>query len=466
MKKYFSLLVLSVLIISCGSDSTYEEQILQYNHFVKQADSLNNLKNYANAELIASKALKITDTLSMAYLERGNAYLGLNKLDDAIDDFSEMIEIEGESSLGYKGRAIANLHSGDKDDFIDDINTYLKHYKNDVDAHELRGDYYSQSDYDNAITDYSFCINRNPGNLIFYLKRGNVYAINDQEKLSVNDYAKYINLNPGKNNDEILYKRGKLNIKSNNAKEAIKDFLMVSQSFHNPDIYNLLGDCYSTINDYNKAIINYSKFLTIVPKSFETIENRGYAYSKINDLNKARTDFKTAAKIKWEYNGFFSKYSLFILFIIIYFGIGLILLEKLKEEYDGKTFKKGYIYLFFCGLFGGHYIYTKNVFQYLLYSILIITLFWFCNYSIISFYKHSDLLWNGIITHEIGIVILYTLIILFAIDIIVLPYIIFTINENIRVSVNDDIASKREIEIHELEVSLRGLRQHLKYLKV
>ena len=76
------------MIIGCGSDLSYNEQISQYNKLVSLTDSLNEAEDFKKAVEISTQAIKITDTLSQAFIQRGKANYKLKNFDDANDDFS------------------------------------------------------------------------------------------------------------------------------------------------------------------------------------------------------------------------------------------------------------------------------------------------------------------------------------------------------------------------------------------
>lgn len=462
MKKIILFTFLTALLSSCDSKISYEQQIQQYNNYISTADSLNKIKNYKQTIIVSTKAIKITDTLSQAYLKRGDANLSLKNYDDAEDDFNDAIKIEGNKSIAYKGRAIAYYFKNEMGDFIDDIDIYLTYHGNDLYAHSLRGDYYTEDeDYEKAILDYSSCLKINPRNSIFYLKRGNAYAIDGQTNLSVIDYENYTRLNPDKNNDAILYKRAMLNFKSNNYQKALNDFYLISKSFSNSKVFELKGDCFFALKNYNNAIKNYTIFLASNPKNIDVISKRADSYFSNNDLKNSNSDYKNAASLKWKSKGFFYKYGCYILFIFSYFLIGLIAFSTVNEEYDNKKISKSYWYYFLTGLFGVHYLYINYVLRYLLYTILVFALFYLNSFNIRSFYNHYDLLWSGIVSTPYSLLLIYIILVLFVIDFLTLPYSVFSYNHNLRLSINNKISKQREIEINEMAILLE--RQNTKF---
>lgn len=466
MSKKITTIFLIALLCSCGSKTSYEEQIKQYKNFVHIADSLNKIKDYKESITASSKAIKITDTLPQAYLKRGDSYLGLKNYDKAKDDFSDVIKIEGEKSVAYKGRAIANYFIKEEDDFTEDIDIYIK-YHADPYAHLLRGDYYAKKNkYDKAILDYSICIKNNPQNSILYLKRGNVYANAGKTNLSVNDYEIYTRLNPTKNNDLVFYKRALQNLKAKNYQKAIDDFALISELSSDLKIIDLTGDCFYNLEKYKDAIKNYSAYLVKDPNNYKVLEKRATSFLAIEDLKNADKDFKNVATLKWESKGFFYKYGWFILFIITYFTLGLIIASTVKEEYDNRKISKSYWYYFLTGLFGGHYLYLHYNFRYYLHSILIFTLLFINSFNIRSFYNHYNLLSSGALSSQTSRIIIYMIIILLVIDIILLPYFVFSMNHNLRLSINNKIPKQREIEINEISILVDKQNNKFKTLKL
>lgn len=466
MKKIILLIIVATLSYSCGSDLSYEDQIKNYTSLVKQADSISLTKDNKKAEEIANKAIEITDTLGQAFLSRGYIRLKLKKWDESIDDFDKAIEIDGEKSQAYKGLAIAKLASNEEEDFLENINIYLKHHNSDIQSHELRAEYYSKNDYVKAIQDYSYIIKVAPNKSSYYLKRGNLYTLNAQENLGLQDYKSYIQLNPNKNNDEILYKRGILNLKVNKPREAVEDFLKIKNPNLRPQTFSLLGDGYYQIGNYQEAIKVYSTYIGLFPSASDIIEKRGLSYQKTGELNKARSDIKKSAILKWKSKSFLQKYWLFILYLIL-FGISYKIISIFStEEYDGKKIKKAYILFFVTGFIGGHYLYVKSYFRYTFYFTVLSVLVYNSIYSIISFHNYEYILWNDILNVDINIYMLYTIVVLFVIDLLSLSYLVYSSNQKVRFSVSKDLPEKRQQEITDLETATKQIKRNLQILDV
>lgn len=440
-----------MLLISCGSKLSYEEQISQYNSMIRTGDSLYNNKEYSKAIIRFTDAIKITDTLSTAFLKSGMTNLSMKNYDKAKDNYSDAINIDGEKSIGYKGRALANYYNIEYDDFIDDINIYITNNKFDIEAYSVRGDYYGDNeDYENASKDYSICIKNDPQNAVYYLKRGNVYAIEGKNDLSISDYEIYTKLTPNQNNDIIYFKRGNLNIKAENYERALNDFSQLSKSFSNSQIFTLKGDCFYYIQNYNEAIKNYTLYLNSNPTDSEILFKRGDSYNRIGDSLNAHRDYERAATIRWQAKGLLYKYGWYILFITLYLLSGVLIGCSMAEVYDNKKIKKGYLLYLFTGLLGGHYLYLKYYIRYVIQTILIFALGYVNAFNIRSFYDHFDTLWTTVKNTPFSLEVLYIIIFLLLIDCLFLPYYIFNYNHKLRITINEISSEKRESEINEI----------------
>lgn len=203
VRKLF-ILILSLFILSCGDDLTYEQKIKNYNFCISKADSLIQVNDYKEAIAYSNTAIEITDTLSAGFIKKGDASYELNWLDVAEENFNKAIKIEGKSSKIYKSRALLYLKMKDSD-FLDDIDTYLKSYGDDEEAHELRRDYLeSQNELDDVIEEYTRGIKNHKDSIELYVRRSEIYLKNKDYDEALNDYDKILSMRP--DSPEIIKK--------------------------------------------------------------------------------------------------------------------------------------------------------------------------------------------------------------------------------------------------------------------
>ena len=177
-----------VFFVGCKSDLSHEEQIKKYNYFISNADSLTVAGKYKDAIALSDSAMKITDTLSKSFHVKGIASSNLGMLDVAEDNFTEVINLEGDKSTAYKERALVFLKTNNSD-CLDDIDHYLENYPNDLEAHLIRRNYTEKNGkLEDAIIEYSLSINKDKYNLDLYKKRGNIYYENGDYEEALADY--------------------------------------------------------------------------------------------------------------------------------------------------------------------------------------------------------------------------------------------------------------------------------------
>ena len=224
MKFYYRkiLFIVALFFMSCGSDKSYDQQIKEYNYYTKMADSLNKVKKFKESFKYSNAAIAITDTLSKAFYTKGISFFELNYLEDAEENFNEVIEIEGDGSVAFKNRALVHLKNNDSD-FLDDMNNYLKFFPEDEEAHQYRREYFeNEEDYDNAIEEYDLAIEKHKDSLGLYIKRSNLLYLNGDLDEAIKGYESVLVLNP--NNQVALVKKRNL-LKEINKKDNLLIFV-------------------------------------------------------------------------------------------------------------------------------------------------------------------------------------------------------------------------------------------------
>lgn len=191
--------------MSCGDGLTYEQKIKKYNFYISKTDSLIQIKDYKKAVAYSNSAIEISDTLPAGFIRKGFASFELNWLDVAEENFDKAIKIEGKQSEVYKLRALVHLKNNDSD-FLNDINVYLENHPDDVEAIELRRNYYEEkNDLKSAIKEYSTAIIIDPNNGDLILKRAELFLKNGNWDEAMQDYETILKLDP--HNDFVLDKK-------------------------------------------------------------------------------------------------------------------------------------------------------------------------------------------------------------------------------------------------------------------
>ncbi len=209
LKKIIFLSLIFVLLIPVGcSDMTDAEKLEKYKYHISQSESLVDNRQFSIAISHTDSAISITDTLSAAFYVRGAAYFGQGKYKAAKEDFTEVIDIDGEKSKAYKYRALSYLKLNDSD-FLDDIEQYLKNYPSDEYARNQRIDYYvAHKEYNKAIKDYEFLLSRDKGNLNLQKKLSDLRYKNGDLSEALSHYDNILKTSP--QDAEVLKKKQEL----------------------------------------------------------------------------------------------------------------------------------------------------------------------------------------------------------------------------------------------------------------
>ena len=219
---------------------------------------------YQNAIDSATQAIKLDNTLAVAYNIRGNAYYSLGQYERAIEDCNKALELNPKNDMAYNNRG---------------------------------GAYALLGQYKRAIEDYNKAIELNPKNDKAYNNRGNIYAELGQNEKAIQDFNKAIEINPKLS--EAYYNRGNAYYDLKQNERAIQDYNKAIEL--NPKdymAYNNRGVAYNMLKQYKQAIADFTKAIELNPTYVKTYRNRGDCYKALGDKARAEADYKKAEQLK------------------------------------------------------------------------------------------------------------------------------------------------------------------------
>ena len=168
--------------------------------------------------------------------------------------------------------------------------------------------FYERMEYDRSIESYDKVLELAPygkDNNIVYYNRGMSYFKNRQYDKSIYDFTKALQTTPGMDKNlkfNILEFRGNSYQKSREFDHAIKDYSDAIQLIPRHDdvkfIHSSRGWSWYSIGDYDKAIDDFSKAITIDRGLADAFYGRASVWFKKEDFQRALTDAKEAAKLK------------------------------------------------------------------------------------------------------------------------------------------------------------------------
>jgi tetratricopeptide (TPR) repeat protein len=214
---------------------------------------------------------KYPDNIFKSYANRGLAYSSLEQWNNAIDDFTRVIEMNPKYDWGYIDRGVAYQHASQWEKSVDDFSRAIEINPGAFDAYAGRSVSYGVlGQPDKAIADFSTTIQMNPKYSKGYSNRGLTYAnLGDLDK-AIADYSKAIELEPGYKdawfNRSIAY--GKLN----QWDKAIADGLKAIQlDPENAGLYDKVGYFYLGKGDLDHGEEEFRKSLDLDSRSFDAL---------------------------------------------------------------------------------------------------------------------------------------------------------------------------------------------------
>jgi tetratricopeptide (TPR) repeat protein len=138
-----------------------------------------------------------TEDLANQYFYEGLARAKAGDLEQAIQDFTKVIELEPAAADAYYNRGLACAEMGDIRQAILDYTKAIQLDLNAADAFSNRGRAYAQlGDLEQAIRDFSQAIVLDPGQAGNYHNRGHAYAFYGELELAIIDLERYLDLAP------------------------------------------------------------------------------------------------------------------------------------------------------------------------------------------------------------------------------------------------------------------------------
>ncbi|MFH1051184.1 MAG: tetratricopeptide repeat protein [bacterium] len=220
-------------------------------------------KEYKDAIISFSEAIKIKKDMKEAYLMRGIAFLNIEDAEASLKDFSSYIQLDSTNPDVFNYRGLSKSYRQDVLGAIEDFKKAVALDSNFSQAYlNLGSAYLAEEDYDNGLT----CLNKvvkldkkNPEN---YFIRGTLFYLTKKYEDAIADFSKSIELG-----------------------------LKISKTYYNR------ANSYYKVGKYKEAISDFTNLLKLNPKDREALNNRAIAYDKAGMKDLAAIDRLTIAEI-------------------------------------------------------------------------------------------------------------------------------------------------------------------------
>ncbi|BAY07878.1 serine/threonine-protein kinase [Calothrix sp. NIES-2098] len=221
----------------------------------------------------------------------------VEKYQEAVRDFTQVIEINPKNALAYNRRADAFYRLGDYQKAQLDSSKAIELNPQDANAYYDRGfSNYELGKYQEAIADYTRAIKLNAKNPYSYYGRGLARAKLKDYQGAMADFNRAIALKS--KYTEAYLQRGILYRRLHNKQAAIRDFdTALEINSHDAQAYYQRGLTQFTYNQNQAAIQDYSRAIDLDPKYIEAYLNRGDAYSDMGKNLEATEDYNLVLQL-------------------------------------------------------------------------------------------------------------------------------------------------------------------------
>jgi tetratricopeptide (TPR) repeat protein len=236
------------------------------------------------------------------YCERGNDYIERGKYDEAIGEFNKEILCNPKNSYAYLCRSEAYAGIGRNDEAIVDCGTAIQIVPDYFAAYRRRGGIYVKiGRFDEAIRDCSQAIEWDSEDALSYCYRGLAYTKIENYSRAVADYNKAVELDHYSSKkvqkireelENALWPSSKEPDPDTDATE-IEDSDTFSQDIEK-DYYACFERGIAYAEHYDKAIVEYTKAIQLMPRISLAYDLRGDAYVEAKRYDEAIRDYSTA----------------------------------------------------------------------------------------------------------------------------------------------------------------------------
>ena len=257
------------------------------------------------------------------YYQRGNAYYNISTYDNAISDYSRVLEIQPNNFSALLNRGALKRKNGDIDGALKDYNLAISISPNDSDAYRNRGiaretigdlegaqlDWIQASRLgDNEAQRWVVPLSSKPIEDISLLSLVRMHSTPLPMGLEPSNIQQNIQNNPKQINTKLLvaiksdpsnplllYRRGNEFIRIGRYDLAIIDFSdVLKRAANNTKALFNRAVAKRQIGDLNGALLDYNKVIQISPNDHEAYRNRGILFQILGSISSACADWGIA----------------------------------------------------------------------------------------------------------------------------------------------------------------------------
>jgi len=193
-----------------------------------EGNKLFDKKNYQDAILKYTEALKLNPNSSAAYYNRGITYQNLKNYSKAIEDYNEAIKFSGSNLDAYNNLGTIYTNLKKYDEAVATFSKIISLKSDYATAYLNRGAvFYYLKNYSQSLKDFNKAIELGLNTYSAYGNRGIVLTKLEEYQKAVKDLNKSVQL--GTTDGEVYFCRGICHRASGNTVQAEKDFAKAKQ---------------------------------------------------------------------------------------------------------------------------------------------------------------------------------------------------------------------------------------------
>ena len=325
--------------------------------WIWQVSIQTQLKQYPEALQSIQKAIEIFPKNSILYMLRGSIFVSIERYQEAITSLDEFIKRKPSNPIAYLTRSMCYFIAKKQDLILPDLNQAIKVDPNFAISYLARGAYYNYGlkDKDKANADFQqFLSLSQQETIVNFGLRGAVYMLLKDQNKAIAYLQKASDLAEQQGMKKIVkqmqelkklsyYNKGNAYANLEQYEKAIADY---SKAIEIDPKYTLAyinrGLAYANLKQYDKAIADYSQAIKLDPKDPGAYNNRGLAYSNIKQYDKAIADYNQAILLDPKYSGAYNNRGNIYLELKQYdkaiadYNQAILLDPKLTQAYNGR----------------------------------------------------------------------------------------------------------------------------------
>ena len=246
-----------------------------------------------------TKSIELDSTYYYNYSGRANAYRALGNIELSIIDINKAINIQPSSHI-YN--VLGNVYLFDLNDYDNALLSYQSAImidSTDIYPYINRINIYEElEEYEKILADLNTLISLEPNNAKNYINRADLLSDQSKFDLALADYAKAFDLSSNPDDKARLINNRALIYGDQGKKELeIEEYSKAIEITQEALWYANRGIAYQSLEQFDKALIDYNQMILLDPDNLETWNTRGLFFQEQLEYQNAINDFNQSLKI-------------------------------------------------------------------------------------------------------------------------------------------------------------------------